>query len=284
MEAMRIVFDCQPGKKFAVRPYLGGVNGISGLSLLEDMTALRTSQDYVVLPDQERLDGIAIKPGIVRQFISTPTVSRLRGDEDSEPRGDSLDISLNEALSTSEATVEWQMTGKDTLGGIQLQIIPQYDVKNLHAGNTCNVIPQRSNKGSCDVRCRFISYEYPVPASAMQFDVLKCPKELRLQENEVIHIKDLNYQQTRREKLIKDLFVEVPSTQMSTDFLELEVYTSSTSEVTFNIRIMDSLDQLFSFKVHPSLFMAWKLLITDTESLTEMTTLTILSLLYGKNI
>jgi hypothetical protein len=284
MEAMSIVYDCQLGKKFAVRPYLGGVNGISGLSLLEDMTELRTSQDYVVIPDQERLDGIAIKPGIVRQFVSTPTVSRLRDDEDSAPRGDSLDISLNEVLSTSEATVERQMTGKDTLGGIQLQIIPQYDVKNLHAGNTSNVIPQRSNEGSSDVRCRFISYEYPVPASAMRFDVLKSPKELGLQENEVIHIKDLNYQQTRRKKLIKDLFIEVPSTQMSTDFLELEVYTSSTSEVTFNIRIMDSLDQLFSFKVHLSLFMAWKLLITDTESLTEMTTLTILSLSYGKNI
>ena len=46
-------------KKFAIRPYLGGVNGISGLSLFRDTMEPRTKQDYVLLPNQKRLDGIA---------------------------------------------------------------------------------------------------------------------------------------------------------------------------------------------------------------------------------
>jgi hypothetical protein len=249
MEAMRIVFDCGTNKKFAIRPYLGGVNGISGLSFFEDMTEPRTKQDYVVLPNQERLDGIAIKPSIVRQFVATPTVSQLRCDEASALRGKSPSIMANETLSASGATIEWQMTGKDTIGGIQLQIIPQFDVKNMHAGNTKDVIPQDTDKLSGDMQGRFISYEDPVPDSVVQFDVLKTPRELGLPENRVIHIEDMSHRRERRKKSIRDLFMETPSPLTPADFLELEIYDNSANEITFNIRRVDSLDQLFSFKV-----------------------------------
>lgn len=249
MEAVAIVFDCGPGEKFAVRPYLGGVNGISGLSLFEDITETQTKQDYVVLPNQERLDGIAIKPGIVRQFIATPTVSQLRRDDSSALRGTSPSIMANATLSASGATIEWQMTGRDTIGGIQLQIIPQFDVKNMHAGNIKDVIPQDTNRVSGDVQGRFVSYRDLVPDSVVQFDVLKTPRELGLRENKFIHIKDMSHRQEMRKKSTRDLFMEAPSSLTSADFLELEICDNPVNEVIFNIRRVDSLDQLSSFKV-----------------------------------
>jgi hypothetical protein len=70
MEAMWINFESVKGTKFVIRPFLGGVNGISGeaptgnmASLLRQMNSLTPKQDYVVLPDQKWLDGIATTPG-----------------------------------------------------------------------------------------------------------------------------------------------------------------------------------------------------------------------------
>src|SRR2546421_12446052 len=83
MEAMWINFDCAPGKRFAVRPFLGGVNGITGEPTVGDMRTLvrqinhlsRKTQDYIVLPEQMWLDGIATSPGIVRQFVAAATAA-----------------------------------------------------------------------------------------------------------------------------------------------------------------------------------------------------------------
>src|SRR6185369_3501299 len=38
------------------------------------------------------------------------------------------------------ATIEWQMTGADSWGGIQLQIIPEHDLKRIWAGNCKDII------------------------------------------------------------------------------------------------------------------------------------------------
>jgi hypothetical protein len=82
MEAMWINFESLNKKRFAVRLFLGGVNGISGevaigdmTSLIRRMNSLASKQDYIVLPDQKWLDGIATSPGIVKQFVTTKTVS-----------------------------------------------------------------------------------------------------------------------------------------------------------------------------------------------------------------
>jgi hypothetical protein len=288
-EAMRIMFDCARGKRFAVRPFLGGVNGISGLSLFKHMTSLqmdslRTKQDYVVLPNQERLDGIAIKPGIVRQFVATPTVSQSRRNASSallpmsgNGHRKSPSEKANETLPASGATIEWQMTGKDTIGGIQLQIVPQFDVKNMHAGNTKDVI-------SSDDKGRLISYADPVPDSALQFDVLKTPRELGLKENDVIHIKDMNQLRQSRRKSIRDLLTEAPNPLKPGDVLELEIRNKSANGVTFNIRGVEPLDQIFSFEVELPLCVRWNLLIRDIESSTGAMTSAISSLLFGQSI
>ena len=106
-EAMWIDFEhCSP---FAVKIYVGGVNAISGEPALEDRnTKVRrlkrlqkglSNQDYVVVPKQKWLDGIAAEPGMVRQFVAMPTDSGY--------------------------SVEAQITGQDRMCGIQFEITPQ---------------------------------------------------------------------------------------------------------------------------------------------------------------
>jgi hypothetical protein len=37
------------------------------------------------------------------------------------------------------ASIEWQVTGQDSLGGIQLQIIPMFDINSMFAGSIKDV-------------------------------------------------------------------------------------------------------------------------------------------------
>jgi len=57
-----------PSSKYAVRINVGNINAISGLSIQE----VAGRQDYVVVPGQSWLDGIAVEPGVVRQFVAMP--------------------------------------------------------------------------------------------------------------------------------------------------------------------------------------------------------------------
>ncbi|KAF8540479.1 hypothetical protein BDD12DRAFT_804492 [Trichophaea hybrida] len=94
-EAMWIQFKSL-AKSFAVRVNVGKVNVISGLTL--DEKAVK--QDYVVIPGQPWLDGIAIEPGVVRQFVAMPLGSGY--------------------------TVEGQITGDEKFGGFQIEVTPAY--------------------------------------------------------------------------------------------------------------------------------------------------------------
>lgn len=87
---------------------MGGVNAISGEHASEEdedrirkrRANLKRSghsiQDYVVVPGQEWIDGVAVNPGLVLQFVAMPM-------------GDGY-------------SVEAQLTGKETVGGLQLEI------------------------------------------------------------------------------------------------------------------------------------------------------------------
>ena len=103
-EAMWISFSSRSA--FALRIFAGGINGITG----ESRTAPQgkdgdRKQDYLVLPDQPWLDGIAVRPGIIRQFVAVP--------------------------SGSGYSIEHQITGADTVGGVQFEVIP----RNPNVGN-----------------------------------------------------------------------------------------------------------------------------------------------------
>lgn len=62
------------------------------------LTSGRTIQDYVVVPQQLWLDGIASQDGKVRQFVAMPLGSGY--------------------------SVEAQITGADLIGGLQLEVVP----------------------------------------------------------------------------------------------------------------------------------------------------------------
>jgi hypothetical protein len=94
---------------YAIKVFVGGVNAISGepavetaatrLRLRNRLAQNKPIQDYVVVPNQLWLDGIATDAGKVRQFVAMPVGTGY--------------------------SVEAQITGEEVTGGIQFEITPQ---------------------------------------------------------------------------------------------------------------------------------------------------------------
>ncbi|KAI1360894.1 hypothetical protein F5Y08DRAFT_343231 [Xylaria arbuscula] len=105
-EAMWI--DFKANYPFMIKIYAGGVNAVSGEHSLETIeTKMRrralvaggkSIQDYLVVPGQLWIDGFAVAPGVVKQFVAMP---------------------LGMGYSA-----EAQLTGKETIGGLQFEITP----------------------------------------------------------------------------------------------------------------------------------------------------------------
>ncbi|KAH7265550.1 uncharacterized protein BKA55DRAFT_686016 [Fusarium redolens] len=139
-EALWIRFKSQ--KRYAIKIYVGDVNIVSGEpSVPTAATSLRrrhllkegkSIQDYIVVPDQKWIDGVAVEPGHVRQFVAIPTAT--------------------------ECSIEAQMNREETTDGIQFEITrldpplssgPEYNinvmVKGLN-GETFNYFLSRFSK------------------------------------------------------------------------------------------------------------------------------------------
>ena len=84
----------------AVKVGIGKVNAVTGEPWTDRLQAATgdRKQDYLVLPDQPWLDGINVGEGRIRQFVAVPL--------------------------GSDYTVEGQVTGEETWGGIQLLVVP----------------------------------------------------------------------------------------------------------------------------------------------------------------
>lgn len=105
---MWIDFICKGHQNYMIKIYVGGINAISGEPAVEvAATRLRRQkkhsdnsslQDYVIVPGQLWLDGIASSNGIVRQFVAMPFGSGY--------------------------SIESQITGQDSAGGIQIEVTP----------------------------------------------------------------------------------------------------------------------------------------------------------------
>ncbi|PVH95328.1 hypothetical protein DM02DRAFT_537580, partial [Periconia macrospinosa] len=95
-EAMWISFQSPSNSKYAIRVFVGGVNAVSGK--VWNAPKLGKQQDYVVVPPQDHLDGIAVGRNKVGQFVAMPIGSGY--------------------------SVEKQITGKENIGGLQLEITP----------------------------------------------------------------------------------------------------------------------------------------------------------------
>ncbi|KAL4740495.1 hypothetical protein BDV11DRAFT_204276 [Aspergillus similis] len=86
-EALWIQFNHRGGNThYAIRVNIGHINSVSGLDIYE----VSDKQDYLVVPGQQWLDGIAAAVG-------------------------------------SGYTVEGQVSGKEKFGGIQIEVIPSYE-------------------------------------------------------------------------------------------------------------------------------------------------------------
>ncbi|KAI0454754.1 hypothetical protein F5B21DRAFT_514460 [Xylaria acuta] len=251
-EAMYIAFDCQASDKFAVRPFIGGVNGISGKRLYSTesvKSAALRKQDYIVAPEQRRLDGISVRPGVVNQFVAIkmnpePKKAEVAGAHSAADQGPE---NGEVPEPRKGGTVEWQMTGRDEVGGIQLQIIPQFRLGRMFAGSIKDACPGEY-KGVLE------SYQ-PVPDDSVVYDVLKTPEELGLSEGDFIHVRefepkptpewkrfdgkspDITYEMANREeareKRVADLAAESPS---PSDTLELGVFRNQLREGILTVR------------------------------------------------
>ncbi|MBX3229167.1 MAG: hypothetical protein KIT84_18905 [Labilithrix sp.] len=93
-EAMWISFAGEHWKPRAVKVGLGKVCALTGERWKDGLSS--RPQNYLVTPPQPWLDGIAVKKGIIRQFVAMP-----------------LGLGY---------TVEGQVTGDESVGGLQLQV------------------------------------------------------------------------------------------------------------------------------------------------------------------
>ena len=73
-------------------------DGATRLRRLEKLRKNQTIQDYLVPPHQHWIDGIAVEAGKVRQFVAMPVGQGY--------------------------SVEAQMTGKESIAGLQFEITP----------------------------------------------------------------------------------------------------------------------------------------------------------------
>ncbi|OTB13627.1 hypothetical protein K445DRAFT_24472 [Daldinia sp. EC12] len=236
-EAMWMSFDCDKFSEFAVRPFVGGVNGITGDNILSyssdsDGSINKACQDYITIPSQKRLDGVASRPGVVKQFVAT----KLSIAERHQELGTSTSSTSNSSCSGSgtqeidstadkSRTIEWQMTGKDEIGGIQLHIIPKFETERMFAGSTKNVCPIYIG-GS-------LASNQPVPTSSKVYDVLKSPSELGLPNGDTIHVKILQEDAPGRGryKLIQDLIEESPQPPQDQHNIKVEVVRRTTTPI-----------------------------------------------------
>lgn len=107
-EAMWISFDAPVGSEYAIRVFAGGINVVSGRKWDAPpppngpygREKQKNDQDYIIVPSQEHLDGIAIGDGLVRQFVAMPIGSGY--------------------------SIEKQMTGREDVGGLQIEVTPTY--------------------------------------------------------------------------------------------------------------------------------------------------------------
>ena len=273
-------FECLRGKKFAVRPFLGGVNGISGKTSTGEVDIAHgpikpelPTQDYVVLPEQQWLHGIATEPSIVKQFVATKMTAlrneTLRGSNlTPETQPSSSQARDKEGISDFKkklpgSTIEWQVTGRDDVGGIQLQIIPQFNRADMFAGSKQNIIHANNKYDDEDSDHEYDwrpSFARPPRQTShwrrskrrepkpKEYDVLKSPSELGLQPGDLIYVKDMTTLQQKRPKVVRDLLVEGPNQMSPTDVIELEIFFDKPRTWTFNVQIKNGSPDL-SLKV-----------------------------------
>ncbi|EXJ68609.1 uncharacterized protein A1O5_08403 [Cladophialophora psammophila CBS 110553] len=129
------------------------------------------------------------------------------------------------------STIEWQITGEDSAGGFQLQIIPDFRIAAMSATSTRHVCCS-GEPGKLQ------SYTYNFYDDTTSFDVYKSPTELNLPVGSTIYIKDLTTLKQDRPKTALDLIAEAPAHQNAIDTVEIEIYQEQRPEqLIFNVKV-----------------------------------------------
>ncbi|KAL7933606.1 hypothetical protein V8C35DRAFT_280468 [Trichoderma chlorosporum] len=217
-ETMGITFDCSRDAEYAVRPLVG-----------EDSTPNHFNsfkrKEYIVVPEQNRMDGMSFQPDIVEHFRAMQLDPESADEEDYQLMD--VDHESHETAIKREI-VERQMRGKDEIQGkcIQLQIIPQFKPTEMFAGSVRDTCPRQFGG-------RLESY-MPIPDDVVTYDVLKAPYQLGLSVGDTVHIRNLrlgrNYD---RSKTLMDLKMEMPN---SSDMLELEPFQTYAPELIISVQ------------------------------------------------
>jgi hypothetical protein len=204
---------------------------------------LSNDQDYLVVPPQRWLDGIAISPGIVKQFVATPM--ELPGEMSEKEllpfqgtNGMWRRFSTSASFQTSipDASVEFQVTGKDSVGGLQLEIIPEFDVGRMSFSRSRNCI-RGDQRGHEQI-----------------LDILQTPLQQGLREGDVIHMKDLSTRRDERQKMVCDLWDKVHLTSISESSLYLEAIQNVTFRLTVTVEYANLSLAFPGFDVSGNLF------------------------------
>ena len=254
---MWISFDSAFAKKYAIRPYVGGINAISGESMMKKLSRpprrlddLTDEQDYLVHPRQARLDGVATKPGVVKQFIATqriPSADQAARFLAGEVTNVNLGLTEGQGRSKNHeragVSIEWQMSGKGNVGGIQLQFIPEHDIEHMRFSNTPDHILEDGH---------LKSHFTPAPSNARSFDLFKSPSEQNIDIGDTLHVKDTKDAQPERLKTVKDLWSESPFPLASTEGIDLDIFYRAPSVRLFAVHPLDATLAPISFKVSRS--------------------------------
>lgn len=188
-EAMWMSFHSR--REFAIKIYLGGVNGISGEPMIptnpKPAKEAARKQDYLVVPTQPWIDGVVVSPGLVKQFVAMPFGSGY--------------------------SVEKQVTGEESVGGIQFEVIPVYD-ENVY----------------------FIArYQFFVEmVKEMSLAAMATAKSLELQPGEMIYCKKIK-ETAMRVRTVKDLLsdagalLELDLCEMINGQLRVQIFGTQSS-------------------------------------------------------
>lgn len=220
LQALGIVLSSIEGS-FAIRTYIGGVNAISGRPLATTSRLLRNivgattnteghAHDYIVLPNQSRLDGIAIAPDCVAQFVATQMKSK-------EPAKDESNKTRKPAIIRTSgdnplgSSIEHQVTSEDTIGGIQLEITPAICPEVMFFSKK----PRMRSwfPTGWPVINQFDRHDVEENAHLRtgRLDPMKTPAELDLKPGECLYMKDVRKIKPCRPKIALDLLQELPN-------------------------------------------------------------------------
>ncbi|KAF7557447.1 hypothetical protein G7Z17_g635 [Cylindrodendrum hubeiense] len=177
-EAMFISFNAV-NDIFALRLFVGGVNALSGMPW--NSQRLSNKQDYILVPPQIRVDGVSVGDDVVRQFIAMPLGSGY--------------------------SVEKQVTGRETTGGLQIEITPGNLWQIFNMGDEGSQLDTGSTARNANTDVLDLRFAAPeLKSTGLSIDLPD-----NSEEPKYLHMRHLYLQQLGDDRNIYALFGQQPT-------------------------------------------------------------------------